>query len=270
MEQEPTYHLEGIIKSKEEMEDFEGPLTLILMLLSKNKIEIRDIQISEILEQYLAYLDEMKAMDLEIASEFVQMASHLLYIKTKMLLTSDEEEVDELELLIASLEQLKARDVYTSVKAVTPQLLKASEYGMRFYAKSPEPLRGKREYSYRHEGWELLKAISDVSRRVRTAADEEEEEAERRRRRIIPKRIVYNVRDKSREILRRLSSLGRISLRDFYRESRSRSEVVATFISILELCSKGHTSLAREGGEIMVNFTGGDIETIIEDIGTGE
>ena len=84
MEQEPTYHLEGIIKSKEEMEDFEGPLTLILMLLSKNKIEIRDIQISEILEQYLAYLDEMKAMDLEIASEFVQMASHLLYIKNEL------------------------------------------------------------------------------------------------------------------------------------------------------------------------------------------
>ena len=80
---EPTYHLEGVIQNKEEMADFEGPLNLILMLLSKNKIEIRDIQISLILEQYLAYLDEMKAMDLEIASEFVQMASHLLYIKTR-------------------------------------------------------------------------------------------------------------------------------------------------------------------------------------------
>ena len=52
MEQEPTYHLEGVIRSKEEMADFEGPLTLILMLLSKNKIEIRDIPVSEILEHW--------------------------------------------------------------------------------------------------------------------------------------------------------------------------------------------------------------------------
>ena len=267
MEQEPTYRLEGVIRSKEEMEDFEGPLTLILMLLSKNKIEIRDLRISEILEQYLAYLDEMKAMDLEIASEFVQMAAHLLYIKTKMLLTSDEEEVDELELLIASLEQLKARDAYSAVKEVTPQLLKASEYGALYHTKRPEPLPGRREYDYRHEGWELLKAISDVSMRVRTAADEAEEEEERRRRRIIPKRIVYNVRDKSREIIRRLSALGKISLRDFYRESRSRSEVVATFISILELCSKGHTALNRDGDDIVVSFIGGDVEEIIESIG---
>ena len=90
MEQEPTYRLEGVVRTRQETADFEGPLTLILMLLSKNKIEIRDIQISEILEQYLAYLEEMKAMDLEIASEFVQMASYLLYIKTRMLLSADE------------------------------------------------------------------------------------------------------------------------------------------------------------------------------------
>ena len=268
MELEPTYHLEGVIRSKEEMEDFEGPLTLILMLLSKNKIEIRDIRISEILEQYLAYLEEMKAMDLEIASEFVQMASHLLYIKTKMLLTGEEEEIGELEQLIASLEQLKARDICCAVKEVTPELLKASEYGALYHTKQPEPLPGRTEYRYRHEGWELLKAISDVSRRVR-AAEEEEDEAgvQERRRRIIPKRIVYNVREKSREIIRRLSALGKIPLRDFYRESRSRSEVVATFISILELCSLGHTKLLREDDEIIVSFSGGDAEQIIESIG---
>ena len=72
----PTFHLEGIVKDKNELQDFSGPLSLILMLLSKNKIEIRDIKISEILDQYLEYLAEMERMDLEIASEFVQMASH--------------------------------------------------------------------------------------------------------------------------------------------------------------------------------------------------
>ena len=60
---EPTYHLSHVVKSKNaEPEDFSGPLDVILLLLSKNKIEIRDIQISVILEQYLAYLDEMKRM----------------------------------------------------------------------------------------------------------------------------------------------------------------------------------------------------------------
>ena len=107
------------------MADFEGPLSLILLLLSKNKIEIRDIKISDILDQYLEYLNAMEKLDLEIASEFVQMASYLLYIKTRMLLT-EEKEVTELEQLIASLEQLKCKDTYAAVKTVTPMLRRRS------------------------------------------------------------------------------------------------------------------------------------------------
>ena len=85
---EPRYHLGSVVHAKgETLEDFDGPLDVILLLLSKNKIEIQDIQISAILEQYLAYLDEMKRMDMEIASEFIAMASYLMYIKTRMLLS---------------------------------------------------------------------------------------------------------------------------------------------------------------------------------------
>ena len=267
MEQEPTFHLEGVIRSRQETEDFEGPLTLILMLLSKNKIEIRDIRVSEILEQYLDYLDAMKAMDLEIASEFVQMASYLLYIKTKMLL-STEEEPDELSLLIASLENLKSRDVYAALKEVCPALQKAAEYGSRYLTKPPEPLPAAREYPWRHEPWELLRSYLNITLRARTepGAEPDKPEAERVRR-IYPKRIVYNVRDKSREILLRLRSAGALPLTELYRLSRSRSEVVATFISVLELCSLGRTDLEREDGRIMVRFTGGDIEEILEQIG---
>ena len=267
MEQEPTYHLEGVVRTRQDMEDFEGPLTLILMLLSKNKIEIRDIPVSEILEQYLAYLNEMQAMDLEIASEFVQMASYLLYIKTKMLLSS-EEEPDELELLIASLEQLKSRDVYSSLKEVCPELLRSSELGGRYLTKPAEALPGAKEYRYHHESWELLKSLLDIQLRARSAPEETEPGPERQRR-IYPKRIVYNVKDKSREILLRLRTSGALSLSEFYRMSRSRSEVVATFISILELCSIGRTGLQREGDQIIVSFTGGDIDEILEQIGEG-
>lgn len=268
MEQEPTYHLEGVIRSKEEMSDFEGPLTLILMLLSKNKIEIRDIQVSEILEQYLAYLDEMKSMDLEIASEFVQMAAHLLYIKTKMLLAAGEEETaDELELLIASLEELKARDVYAAIKEQGVAFSRAAEYGALFCVKPPEPLPTVKEYRYRHESWELLRALSAVFLRGRAALDEAEAALQAQRRAwLFPKRIVYPVREKSREILLRLAAENHIALRQFYGESRSRSEVVATFVSILELCSHGHARVVREEGELYVDFTGGDAEEILSAI----
>ena len=75
----PIYHLERVVKARtEDLEDFTGPLDLILHLLSKNKMEIKDIQISLILDQYLAWMDQRKELDLEVASEFVTMASQLL------------------------------------------------------------------------------------------------------------------------------------------------------------------------------------------------
>ena len=100
----PIYKLEKVVQGKEELQDFEGPLDLILFLLSKNKIEIQDIPIALILDQYLAYLDRRKEMDLEVASEFVTMAAHLMYIKTRMLLSlEDEEAKNEMDALIQSL-----------------------------------------------------------------------------------------------------------------------------------------------------------------------
>ena len=90
MTNEPIYHLSGILH--ERTEDFDGPLDVILLLLSKNKIEIQDVSITSILEQYLAWLDERKRMDMEIASEFIAMASHLMLIKTRMLLSKAEQE----------------------------------------------------------------------------------------------------------------------------------------------------------------------------------
>ena len=82
----PIFKLEKVVQSKaaEPLEDFEGPLDLILFLLSKNKIEIQDIPIALILDQYLEYLEKRQQMDLEVASEFVTMATHLMYIKTRM------------------------------------------------------------------------------------------------------------------------------------------------------------------------------------------
>ncbi len=254
-----TFHLEGIVKERNELQDFQGPLSLILMLLSKNKIEIRDIKIADILDQYLEYLAEMERMDLEIASEFVQMASHLLYIKTRTLLAGDEE-VSELEELMSSLEQLKAKDIYTAVQKVTPELKKASETGLLYFAKLPEPLpKTAREYEYRHEASDLFKALHDVV--TRGGKPVEPEFAHR----IAPSRIVYEVRTKSRELVSLLQA-GDAKLETLYAQCESRSEIVATFISILELCSMGSIVLEGEEGDYTLKFVGGNIDEILERI----
>ena len=255
----PTFHLEGIVKDKNELQDFSGPLSLILMLLSKNKIEIRDIKISEILDQYLEYLAEMERMDLEIASEFVQMASHLLFIKTRTLLAGDEE-VSELEELMTSLEQLKCRDIYTAVQKVIPELKKASETGLLYFAKQPEPLpKVSREYEYKHEPADLFKALYTVV--TRGGKPLEPEYA----RRLAPARIVYEVRTKSRELITLLQTAP-AKLNDLYAQCESRSEIVATFISVLELCSMGSVEISGEESDYTVTFIGGNVEEILERI----
>lgn len=256
----PTFHLEGVVKSRDDAQDFEGPLSLILMLLSKNKIEIRDISISDILDQYLAYLDEMQRMDLEVASEFVQMAAYLLYIKTRTLLAA-EEEVTELEQLMSSLEQLKAKDAHEAVKTVLPALSELSAQGMLLWTRPQEPVApAAKVYDYRHEGADLLRALYTVFSRSDAKLPGPPE-----LRALAPKRIVYGVRDKSREIIRILSE-GPTTLRALYEAGHSRSEVVATFLSVLELCSMGSVIISEEEGELLLTFAGGDTESIIEAI----
>ncbi len=253
----PSYHLESVVHDRDELQDFEGPLSLILMLLQKNKIEIRDVKISELCDQYLAWLEEMERMDLDVASEFVQMASHLLYLKTRSLL-SVEEETSELEILLASLEQLKSRDIFAALQQVAPQLKAASEQGFKYYAKLPEPLP-KAEYDYRHEPVDLLLALSRIYGRGGRTPDTESLTA------VMPRRIIYSVRDKSREILLRLRE-GGMTLRGLYQSCRSRSELVAAFLSVLELCSMGGITVGREGEDYTVRFAGGNMEELLERI----
>ena len=243
----PTFHLEGIVKTRDEMQDFSGPLNLILMLLSKNKIEIRDLRISDILDQYIEYINQMQEMDLDIASEFVQMASHLVFIKTRTLLASDEDEITELEELMSSLEQLKCHDAYMSVKAVTPELLRMSELGLMMFSKPAEPLKpmGSGEYRYCHEPHELIEALASIFTRGSGGLPQRSEI-------LVPRRIVYGVREKSEQLISLFKSAGSKTLKELYRMSHSRSEVIATFISVLELCSMGNLEIRENDGELTV------------------
>ena len=231
---EPQYKLEGIVHTKTETrEDFEGPLDVIFLLLSKNKIEIQDVSITAILEQYLAYLDEMKQLDMQIASEFITMASHLMLIKTKMLLSAAEqaEAESELDQLRQSLLERRRREAMEQIRQAIVQLEPRNEIGRCIFTKESEPLPKEKTYRYQHSTADLLRALDLI--------------AERNQRQLPPptanfKGIVakepYPVNRKAGEVLRQLVLRGVERLKSLFRGNKSRSEIVATFLAILELC----------------------------------
>ena len=238
---EPQYRLEGIVHTRsEQMEDFEGPLDVIFLLLSKNKIEIQDVSITAILEQYLAYLDEMKRLDMEIASEFITMASHLMLIKTKMLLSAAEqaEAQSELDLLRQSLIERQRKEAMEQIRTAISWLEPRNEIGRCLFTKDPEPLRRDRTYRYQHDVQDLPRALDEI--------------AERNQRRLPPptvnfKGIVgkerYPLARKTGEVLRQLILRGMEKLKNLFRGNKSRSEIVATFLAVLELCKTNSVSL---------------------------
>ena len=261
---EPTYHLSNVVKSKNsEPEDFSGPLDVILLLLSKNKIEIRDIQISVILEQYLQYLEEMKRMDLEIASEFITMASQLVLIKTKMLLSEAErqEGLSEMELLIQSLEARARQEIMEKLKFPASWLESRNDIGRNTFVKNPEPLRREQSYRYQHSPVDLQRAFVDIQDRSKAK---------------LPSPITafsgivgkepYPVERKAAEVLKQIISGGVQRLRNLFRGNKSRSEVVATFLSILELCKLHSVSIVEEGQfEYAVKFEQMPDETEVQE-----
>lgn len=257
---DPTFKLEGVIKVKENMEDFEGPLALILTLLGKNKIEIKDIQISSLLEQYLEYIDAMKSMDLEIASEFVAMASHLVYIKARTVLkSSQEDEVDELEELKSSLAALQNKDKYVQIKHTSELLEDMYKNGSGMFVRKAETLPPRREYAYQHEPQDLLDALDRVFSETNQALPIQPGK------RIMPTPIVFSVTRKTAEILSVLREYGVIGLDELMFMSNSRSELVATFIAVLELCKSGTIVVFGAEDDLSVALGDESIDEIADD-----
>ena len=248
----PIYHLEGVVKAKEEnMEDFVGPLDLILHLLSKNKMEIKDIQISLILDQYLEWMNKRKELDLEVASEFITMASHLIYIKTRMLLSiHDEEALSEMEQLIATLEAHQRNENYLKIKAVVPALDDRYRYGRDYLTKAPEAIQPDRTYRYVHDKEDLRRAMAAVLRRTDNKLPPPVSAFQG-----IVGREPYPVADKAGEIIHRLLRSGVTRFRTLFRGSRSRSEVVATFLAVLELCKARRLRLTGPEEDCAVSCT---------------
>ena len=248
----PIYHLDKVVKARQEdMEDFDGPLDLILHLLSKNKIEIRDIQISDLLDQYLEWMAQREELNLEVASEFVTMAAHLVFIKTRMLLSIDDEvALSEMEELMAALEEHKSQETYVKIKDVTEPLGGRYEFGRDYLTKQPEQVKVNSSYRYVHDSADILAAIRSVFARSDSRLPPPAAAFQG-----IVGREPYPVADKARSILDRLVQFGVARFRALFRTSRSRSEVVATFLAILELCKANRIHLAGTAEDCTVTST---------------
>ena len=247
---DPIYKLEKVVQTKgdEPLEDFEGPLDLILYLLSKNKIEIQDIPIALILEQYQAYLEKRKQMDLEVASEFITMAAQLMFIKTRMLLNlEDEEAQSEMDALIKSLEERKRGEAYARVRLLSERLAPLGEFGRSILTRPPEPMERGKVYEYDQQPADLVIAMQEVTDRRGQA-----ETPPLRAFDEIVRREPYSVEQKAKEIVRRLKEGGITRFLLLFRGSRSRSELVATFMAVLELCRSRIIRLAGPAADCTV------------------
>lgn len=222
------------------LEHFEGPLDLLLHLIAKNKVSIYDIPIAEILDQYMAVLHEAEAMDLDVAGDFVAMAAQLVYIKSKMLLPRHEEEEEDdpraglVEMLLE----------YQRIKETASFFREKGEVGRDIFVKPPEQL-GDVPREYHHEVADLIRAANNMLRRAQ--------------RRVPPPASAFSgivgrepvpVEGRITAILKRFLHHVRLPFRRLFDDAQSRSEIVATFLAVLELSKNRRVRLEGDGEDM--------------------
>lgn len=221
------------------LEVFEGPLDLLLHLISKNKINIYDIPIAEILEQYMVHIEEMKKMDMELTSEFLAMASYLLYIKSKMLLPKHEDEEEEKD----PREELVARLVeYQKYKNVLPRFKELFEEGKTTFVKDADDIIFDPIYKKNHTLDELYGAYNSVLLRAKRRIPPSVSSFTK----VVGRKIV-SVNSKIVFILKNLLRKKENSFKAIICKSKSKSEVVATFLAFLELIKADRIKVSDNG-----------------------
>ncbi len=215
-------------KMQYKLESFNGPLDLLLHLITKNKVSIWDIPIVEITEQYLEAIEGIEDSALEDTSEFLVLAAQLLYIKSKMLLPkpeTDEEEEDPRDELARRLEE------YKLFKEASASLRK-SEFSSRYMFFKPEeriefPLP---EYDRHHEVDELLDAFAAIM-----ARRERKKKPEKRAFSGIVGREKVSVEDMVEKVCKYLAKTPKLNFKSVFKPDDSKPEMIATFLAILEM-----------------------------------
>ncbi len=217
------------------LDSFEGPMDLLLSLVSKHKMSITDIPIMTLVEQYLDYIKHAQVESLEIASEFLEMAARLVYIKTVSLLPVHE----EMEQLTQELrgELLE----YQDCKRIAVTLSEMAQ-GFGYYSREPMPAPVDMTYRRLHEPSELyahyLAAVGKKKRRLPPPVEAFSG--------IIAHKIV-SVASRVSYVLSALRGKGKQSFLSLFRKAGSRSEMVATFLAVLSLAKAKHIALEGEG-----------------------
>ncbi len=209
------------------LDQFEGPLDLLLTLISKNKVSITDIPIAMICDQYMEYIEAAQRMDLDIASEFIVMASELMLIKSKMLLPHEEGTENDPRREIAN-----ALLLYQQAKlAVTKLRPLYDEFSSRF-VKGTDDVPPEKGLPLNLDPNLMIKALNSILRRMRISA------AEKKPTDLVNpliKRKIVSVEEKIEEICALLEERDEASLFFLLKDADSRSELVARFMGILEL-----------------------------------
>ena len=209
------------------LDQFEGPLDLLLTLITKNKVSITDIPIAIICDQYMEYIEAAQRMDLDIASEFIVMASELMLIKSRMLLPHEEGTENDPRREIAD-----ALLLYQQAKIAAKEMRPLyDEYSGR-YVKGTDDIPPEKGLPMNLDTALLIKALNSVMRRIRIA------NSERAPKEIVNpliKHKVVSVEEKIEEICALLEERDEASLFFLLKDADSRPELVARFMGVLEL-----------------------------------
>ncbi len=223
--------------------DFDGPLDLLLHLIAKNKLDIKDIEISVLVDQYIAQIEQFKEYDMDIASEFLDMASRLIYLKTVSLLPkSDEAEELKAELTGELIE-------YQLCKEMALKLAQNTE-GFKTAIREPVKIDIDKSYKRQHTPDILMKYYADaVGRGLRRLPPPVDAFSG-----IVQKKIV-SVSSKIVVVLRNLKKKSKIAFKNLFSSAESRSDVVATFLAVLELLKdKRIQAETKEDGETIIKM----------------
>lgn len=207
------------------LKDFEGPLDLLLHLVSKYEMDIYDVPIVEVIEQYLAYISTLKAMRLEVAGEYMVMASQLMLIKSRKLLPKVVEETpieeDPEQVLLSQIEE------YRQFKALSQELAAQHEQRAKLFSKPKQELIDD-EAILEHDKTtlDLYLAFSKVM-----ATKQEELRANH----TTIERDDYRIEDMMAQVQARLADQDQVQLQDIFEEAKSINEVITLFLATLEL-----------------------------------
>jgi segregation and condensation protein A len=202
---------------------FEGPLDALLYLISKNKLDIYDVPIAELLDQYMDYLSALNEIDLDITSDFLEMASRLVQIKSAMLLPKSDEGKAEKDEFIATLIG------YKTCKAMAGALREGNG-GPDSFLRQPPPLEYDQEYKCTHDAQVLYKAYILLGSRLKSKRPPTAEEFKG-----VVGRPIVSVASRIIHVIKRLLKKGRQGFYSMFDDAKGRSEAVATFLALLEL-----------------------------------